>query len=30
VEEGDNGVTIVRDGKVVFDGVEEGIPAALR
>jgi len=30
VEEGDNGVTIVRDGKVVFDGLEEGIPAALR
>ncbi|WP_374687643.1 nuclear transport factor 2 family protein [Promineifilum sp.] len=30
VEEGDNGVTIVKDGKVVFDGLEEGIPAALR
>jgi len=30
VEEGDNGVTIVKNGKVVFDGLEEGIPAALR
>lgn len=30
VEEGDNGVTIIKDGKVVFDGLEEGIPAALR
>lgn len=30
VEEGDNGVTIVKDGKVVFDGLDEGIPAALR
>lgn len=30
VEEGDNGVTIVKDGKVVSDGLEEGIPAALR
>ncbi len=30
VEEGDNGVTIVKDGKVVFDGLEESIPTALR
>jgi hypothetical protein len=30
VEEGDNGVTIVKNGKVVFDGLEESIPAALR
>ena len=30
VEEGDNGVTIVKDGKIVFDGLEEGIPAALQ
>jgi hypothetical protein len=30
VEEGDNGVTIVKDGKIVFDGLEESIPAALR
>jgi ketosteroid isomerase-like protein len=30
VEEGDNGVTIVRNGKVVFDGLEEGIPASLQ
>lgn len=30
VEEGDNGVTIVKDGKVVFDGLEEGIPESLR
>jgi hypothetical protein len=30
VEEGDNGVTIVKDAKIVFDGLEESIPAALR
>lgn len=30
VEEGDNGVTIVKDGKIVFDGLEEGIPDSLR
>lgn len=30
VEEGDNGVTIVKNGKIVFDGLEEGIPESLR
>jgi hypothetical protein len=30
VEEGDNGATVVRDGKIVFDGLAEDVPVALR
>lgn len=30
VEEGDNGATVVHDGLIVFDGLAEDVPVALR